>query len=118
MGGQHPALRVRAQVSQVDFLIPPPLIAAMLTSLPPSNSAIFDEASKRASAQASHCLAVFYPGSAAAAAAACIEPALHFHSLLDNVVGICEAVAREELLHVPLKVVLEVKRRSNGFSKA
>jgi hypothetical protein len=84
----------------------------------PSFSAIFDEASKRASPEAPHCLAIFYPGSANDAAAAGMEPSVYFHALLDIVVGICEAVAREELLHTPLKVVLEVKRRSKGFPKA
>ena len=43
------------------------------------------------------CLAVFYAGPAADAAAAS-DARQHFHSLLDSVVNICEGVARAELL--------------------
>ena len=100
------------------FFCPPRVAAiAMLTALL-SFSAIFDEASKRASPEAPHCLSIFYPGFSVDAAAASMQPSLYFHALLDTVVGICEAVAREELLHASLKVILEVKRRANGFSKA
>lgn len=84
---------------------------------PPLFSAVFDEAAARASPQGGHCLSVFYPGAAAEAAAAATQPALHFHSLLDNILSICEFVAREELLGDTLKVVLEIKRRAQGFPK-
>jgi hypothetical protein len=47
-----------------------------------------------------------------------VEPSLYFHTLLDNVVAVCESVAREELLHDALKVVLLVKRRANGHRKS
>jgi hypothetical protein len=95
-------------------LIPPPLPP------PPSIpiSAVFDEASKRASPEAPHGLAIFYAGSAADAAAVSVEPSVHFHALLDKVVGVCESVAREELLHDALKVVLLVKRRADGHRKS
>jgi hypothetical protein len=85
---------------------------------PPPISAVFDEASKRASPEAPHGLSIFYAGSAADAAAASVEPGLFFHTLLDNVVAVCESVAREELLHDALKVVLLVKRRANGHRKS
>lgn len=78
-------------------------------------SAVFDEAAARTTPEGCHCLSIFYPGSAVEAAAAGTEPALHFHSLLDNILSICEFVAREELLGDTLKVVLEIKRRAQGY---
>ena len=76
-------------------------------------SAVFEDAARRSNPQVSHSLSVFYPGSAAeGAAAASTDPGRHFHSLLNNVLDICETVAREELLGDTLKVILDIKRRA------
>ena len=124
MGCQHRALQIRVEVPEVG---PPPLplsqrpcslhLPSRAIHLPhPPLRAAFDEASKRSSPEL-HCLAVFYAGPAADAAAAS-DARQHFHSLLDSVVDMCEGVAREELLHDLLNVVLEVKRHATGGTAA
>ena len=123
VGCQHRALQVRVEVPQVSQS-PCPYFNVLVTASalarlsppPPRVRTAFDEASERSSSE-QHCLAVFYAGPAADAAAAS-DARQHFHSLLDSVVDICEGVAREELLHDVLNVVLEVKRRARGYAAA